>query len=164
MPSGRVLADHEVVVACGGADHVIRWDPIGRRRGLELLAHGGARDDDDVLVALSGAPARCRAIEAAWDALTVAHAQALLRSSDEQLAQMAHRLPVTLEQRRRVQARDDFTDQQRAALLTTFDHQIAACEVASLGPVLARGRARQVAGTGWRRTGRRWLRRVIPRR
>src|SRR5688500_15375756 len=113
-----VLADDEVVVvACGGADHGIRWTG----RGLELLGHPGARADDDVRVALSGAPARGRTIEAAWRLLDAAHAAELVDATPERLARMAHRLPVTLEQREKVRRRDDLTDTQRARLLATFD-------------------------------------------
>src|SRR5688500_2212751 len=106
-----VVADDEVVVACGGAAHVIRWTARG---GLALLGHPGPRDADDVLVALSGAPARCRAIEAAWHGLDRRAASALLGASAEQLARIAARLPVTLEQRDRVRRRDDLPEGQRA--------------------------------------------------
>lgn len=163
MPGGRVLAENEVVVSCGGADHVIRWDP-GGRRPLELLGHAGEREADDVLVALSGAPARCRTIAAAWDSLSVGHAEELLAAPDERLAQMKLRVAVTVEQRRNVQRRDDLSDPLRRRLLESFDRLVAASEVAALGPAAARVRAAAVAGPPWRRTWRRWVRRLTGRR
>lgn len=147
-----VLAEDEVVVACGCADHVIRCRADGR---LELLGHPGPRDADDVLVALAGGTARCRAVEAAWNGIERGAAVQLLDASAEQLARIAHRLPVTLEQREHVRRRDDLSDAQRAALLANFDQAAYLAEVASLGPVLAGRRARAVMEPPWRQRLRR---------
>ena len=143
-------AGHEVVVACGGADHVIRWVPGSD--GLDLAGHPGPRDADDVLVALSGAPARCRAIEEAWDGLTAAGADQVLAATPEQLASMAGRARFTAEQRAKVARRDDLSDGERARLLRAFEELLFVAEVAGLGPDLARARAKSVLGPAWRRT------------
>lgn len=160
MP-GVVVAESEVVVRCGGVDHVIRWSAGG---GLQLLGHPGPRDADDVLVALSGEAAACRAIEDAWTRLGVEHARALLDATPDRLAWMAHRLPATREQRERVRRRDDLSDDQRAALLANFDQLIAAAEVAGLGSALAHARAAEVLAGRWRWRRRRSRRRAeLPR-
>ena len=152
-----VLADNEVVVACGGADHVVRWD--GGSAHLELLGHPGAREDDDVLVALSGEPARCRSVEEAWDGLTASGAEQLLAATPAQLATMAARARFTAEQRRNVARRDDLSDAERRRLLRAFEELLFAAEVAALGPAFAHGRAAAVLGPAWRRSLRRVRRR-----
>ena len=153
-----MLADNEVVVVCGGAEHVIRW--VGRSEHLELLGHPGARDDDDVLVALSGEPARCRAIERAWDGLSPASAEQLLTATPSQLASMAARGRFTAEQRAKVARRDDLSEPERRRLLQAFEDLLFLGEVASLGPALAHGRAAAVLGPPWRRSLRRMARRL----
>jgi hypothetical protein len=159
VPSAGVLTEHEAVVRCGGADHVVRW--AGRGRPLELVSHPGDRAADDVLVALSGAPARCRAVADAWDRLAIPQAEQLLDATDEQIRVMPARLPVVVEKRRATERRDDLSDAQRALLLQSFDAMARLCEVAALGPGLARRRAAEVAGPRWRRALRhppRWIR------
>ena len=159
--SARPDADAaSVVVSCGGADHVVRVVDGGAR--LELVGHPGPRDADDVLVALSGQPARCRSIEDAWIRLDRRGAAELRAASPEQLARMAHRLPVTVEQRQRVAVRDDLTAAQRQSLLASFDQACAVAELASLGPTLARLRADAVLTPAWRRALRRRGRRPRP--
>ena len=153
MPGDGVLADNEVTVRCGGVDHVLRAGAGGR---LELLGHPGPRDDDDVLVALSGGAARCRQLEEAWDGLGPEAAGSLLDASPQKLAQIAQRLPATVEQRERVRRRDDLSDGQRASLLRNFDQAVYLAEVASLGPGLATRRAATLVGPRWRRGLRRW--------
>jgi hypothetical protein len=151
--SGDVLAEHEIVVRCGGVDHVLRADASAR---LELLGHPGPREDDDVLVALSGGPARCRQLEEAWAELGRDAAVALLDASPEKLRQIAQRLPATVEQRERVRRRDDLPEGQRASLLRNFDQACYLAEVAWLGPALATLRAAALVGPRWRRGLRRW--------
>jgi hypothetical protein len=153
MPGDGGLADHEVVVRCGGVDHVLRCGPGAR---LELLGHPGPREDDDVLVALSGGAARCRQLEEAWNGLGADAAGALLDASPSKLTQIAQRLPATLEQRERVRRRDDLSEGQRASLLRNFDQAVYLAEVASLGPALATHRAATLVGPRWRRGLRRW--------
>jgi hypothetical protein len=154
MPGGGdVLADNEVVVVCGRVEHVLRGDAGGR---LELLGHPGPREDDDVLVALSGGAARCRQLEEAWNGLGRDAAGSLLDASPEKLTQIAQRLPATLEQRERVRRRDDLPEGQRASLLRNFDQAVYLAEVASLGPALAAHRAATLVGPRWRRGLRRW--------
>lgn len=144
---------HDVLVACGGADHVIRWNPASPH--LELLGHPGTREDDDVLVALSGEPARCRAIEEAWDGLSPSGADQLLAATPEQLAKMAGRARFTSEQRAKVARRDDLSEPERRRLLKAFEELLFTAEVAALGPALAHGRAAMVLGPAWRRHLRR---------
>ena len=137
-----------VEVSCGGGQvHVIDWSPS---RGLVLLGHPGERDDDDVLVALSRAPARCRSIEDAWRSLDPVRALEFLSATPSQLEAIARRLPPALDQRERVRHRDDLHDDQRAAAIRGFDQMAALAEVAGLGPALARARAVEAAGVVWR--------------
>src|SRR5688500_17900432 len=128
MRGAGVLAENEVVVTCGGAAHVIRWR-VGSDR-LDLLGHPGARDADDVLVALSGEPARCRAIEEAWAGLTPAGAEQLLAATPSQLASMAARARFTAEQRAKVARRDDLAEPERRRLLQAFEELLFVAEVA----------------------------------
>ena len=158
MRDADVLADNEVVVACGGAAHVIRW-PVGSDR-LDLLGHPGAREADDVLVALSGESARCRAIEEAWAGLTPAGAEQLLAASPSQLASMAARARFTAEQRAKVARRDDLSESERKVLLRAFEELLFVAEVAGLGATLAHGRAATLLGPAWRRSLRRARRRL----
>ena len=159
MPGTGVLAgEHEVVVACGGAEHVVRW--VASEDRLQLLGHPGDRDDDDVLVALSGAPARCRAIEEAWDGLTPSGADQLLAATSSQLASMAARARFTAEQRANVARRDDLSDAERRRLLRAFEELLFTAEVAALGPAFARARAAAVLGPPWRRRLRSLRRRL----
>jgi hypothetical protein len=151
----------ELEVSCGGSTHRIRWTP----RGLDLLGHPGGREEDDVLVALSGEPASCRRIEAAWVALEPARALELLTatavgagSGDEvarRLAAIARRLPAAVDQRERVRRRDDLSDDERAVAIHGFDQMIALAEVAALGPVFARRRAVEAVDELWRGRRRR---------
>ena len=141
-----VLAGNEVVVVCGGAEHVIRW--VGGSSSLELLGHPGARSDDDVLVALSGEPARCRAIERAWDCLSRSSAELLLSATPSQLAAMAARGRFTAEQRAKVARRDDLSEPERRRLLRAFEERLFAAEV---------------AGPRWRRALRHRMGRFTPR-
>lgn len=147
-----------MVVACGGADHVIRWVVDTGR--IELLGHPGPRDADDVLVALSGEAARCRAVEEAWNGLTPSGAKQLLAATPAELASMAARARFTAEQRVQVARRDDLSEPERRLLLRAFEERLFTAEVAALGPTLARGRAGAVLGPPWRRALRRPRRRV----
>lgn len=153
-----VLAQNEVIVACGGSDHLVRWVEGSRR--LELLGHPGPRDADDVLVALSGQPARCRAIEEAWECLTPSGAEQLLSATPDQLAAMAGRARYTAEQRAKVARRDDLSVVERQVLLRAFEDLLFVAEVAALGPTFARGRAAAVLGPPWRRRLRMLQRRL----
>jgi hypothetical protein len=134
-------------VACGGAIHRIQWT----RRGLDLLGHPGGREEDDVLVALSGEAARCRRIEEAWTELEDERALELLDADHERLAAIARRLPIALDQRERVRRRDDLSDEQRAAALHGFDQMTHLAELAALGQPLARQRALDAVDRLWRR-------------
>ena len=147
-----------MVVACGGANHVIRCEPGSGR--LTLRGHPGARDADDVLVALSGERARCRAVEEAWERLSPAGADQLLSATPSQLASMAARARFTAEQRAKVAKRDDLSEPERRRLLQAFEELLFVAEVASLGETLAHGRAAQVLGPPWRRAVRRARRRL----
>ncbi|HUP85413.1 MAG TPA: hypothetical protein VM143_07080 [Acidimicrobiales bacterium] len=138
-------AETEVIVRCGGAEHVIRWS----RHRLDLLGHPGRREEDDVLVALSGSPARCRVIEEAWRRLDRARAAELLAASPERLELLASRLAATLDQRGYVSRRDDLTDAERAEALAAFDQMAYLAEIAALGPVLARRCAQGVLRRRW---------------
>jgi hypothetical protein len=141
--------DVEAEVDCGGNRHVVRWTT----EGLVLLGHTGEREDDDVLVALSGEPSRCRVVEAAWNALAPAYAIELLDVPAEQLAVIAHRLPVIADQRERVRRRRDLTDEQRAASIQGFDQLAHRSVVASLGLELARRRGLDALRFGVARRG-----------
>jgi hypothetical protein len=159
------LAHPELEVTCGGATHRIRWTP----HGLELLGHPGGREEDDVLVALSGAAAHCRRIEAAWTALEAERALELLTltagdDSPQRLAAIARRHPVAVDQRERVRRRDDLTDEERARAIHGFDQMIHLADVAALGPTFARLRAAEAVDQLWRRRrSRRALRSLAAR-
>jgi hypothetical protein len=146
-----------VDVRCGGATHRIRWT----RHGLELLGHPGGRDEDDVLVALSGAPARCRRIEEAWTELDAERALELLDADEGRLAAIARRLPVALDQRERVRRRDDLSDEERAAALRGFDQMTHLAAIAALGPAFARRRALDAVDELWHRRTRDRRRRAL---
>ena len=151
MTHGSIGDVLEVAVPCGGTTHRIAWTP---ERGLELLGHPGGRDEDDVLVALSGSAARCRRIEEAWYALDAERALELVGADDTRLAAIARRLPVAVDQRERVRRRDDLTDIERAGALRGFDQMTHLAEVAALGRGFAGARATEAVDELWRRRGR----------